>query len=87
MAQVQGDVRNTFAPVLVERLLGVEIKDDGGFTAQAQRLLRGWDGTQPGDKGRDAASAAYFNAVWKHLLEYTLRRAAPDMAPDGGSRG
>ncbi|EWT01536.1 penicillin amidase [Intrasporangium oryzae NRRL B-24470] len=83
MSQIQGDVRNTYAPTLVERLLAVQVDD---FTAQAQRLLRDWDGSQPGDKSRDAAAAAYYNAVWKHLLEYTFDELPPDMAPDGGSR-
>ena len=83
MVQIQGDTRNTFAPGLVEHLLGVQVDD---FTAQAQRLLRDWDGSQPADKTRDSASAAYFNAVWKHLLEYTFDELPPDIAPDGGSR-
>ncbi|HET7397825.1 MAG TPA: penicillin acylase family protein [Intrasporangium sp.] len=83
MSQIQGDTRNVFAPVLVERLLGVQVDD---FTAQAQRLLRDWDGQQPGDKSRDSASAAYYNAVWKYLLTYTFDELPPDMGPDGGSR-
>ena len=83
MVQIQGDDRNTFAPVLVEHLLGVEVDD---FTAQAQLLLRDWDGSQPVDKSRDSASAAYFNAVWKHLLEYTFDELPPDIGASGGSR-
>ena len=83
MSQLQGDVRNTYAPALVERLLSVQVDD---FTAQAQRLLRDWDGSQPSDKSRDSAAAAYYNAVWKHLLEYTFDELPPDIAPDGGSR-
>ena len=83
MSQIQGDIRNTYAPVLVEHLLAVQVDD---FTAQAQRLLRDWDGSQPADKSRDSASAAYFNAVWKHLLDYTFDELPPDIAADGGSR-
>jgi len=83
MVEIQGDERNTFAPVLVEHLLGVQVDD---FTAQAQRLLRDWDGGQPADKSRDSASAAYYNAVWKHLLEYTFDELPPDLSPNGGSR-
>ncbi|GAB3068383.1 penicillin acylase family protein [Intrasporangium mesophilum] len=83
MTQIQGDTRNTYAPGLVERLLAVQVDD---FTAQAQRLLSGWDGNQPNDKSRDSASAAYYNAVWKHLLEYTFDELPPEIAPDGGSR-
>ncbi len=83
MSSIQGDVRNTYAKQLVERLLAVQVD---GFTAQAQRLLRDWDGSQPGDKSRESASAAYYNAVWKHLLDYTFDELPPDLAPDGGSR-
>ncbi|HEU5144645.1 MAG TPA: penicillin acylase family protein [Dermatophilaceae bacterium] len=83
MRQIQGDTRNDYAPSLVEHLLSVQVDD---FTAQAQRLLRDWDGTQGADKGRDSASASYYNAVWKHLLQYTFDELPPDMAPDGGSR-
>lgn len=83
MTQIQGDSRNTYAPGLVERLLAVQVDD---FTAQAQRLLRDWDGSQPNDKSRDSASAAYYNAVWKYLLEFTFDELPPDIAPDGGSR-
>jgi penicillin amidase len=83
MSQIQGDTRNTFAPVLVEHLLGIEVDD---FTAQAQRLLTEWDYSQPSDKTRNSAAAAYYNAVWKHLLEYTFDELPPDIAPDGGSR-
>lgn len=83
VSQIQGDTRNTYAPELVERLLSVQVDD---FTAQAQRLLRDWDGSQPNDKSRDAASAAYYNAVWKYLLQYTFDELPPDIAPDGGSR-
>ncbi|MDV3221881.1 penicillin acylase family protein [Intrasporangium sp.] len=83
MVEIQGDTRNTFAPVLVEHLLGVEVDD---FTAQAQLLLRDWDGSQPADKTRDSASAAYYNAVWKHLLEFTFDEIPPDISPSGGSR-
>jgi penicillin amidase len=83
MVEIQGDSRNTFAPVLVEHLLGVEVDD---FTAQAQLFLRDWDGSQSADKTRDSASAAYYNAVWKHLLEYTFDELPPDISPSGGSR-
>lgn len=83
MSQIQYDNVNTFAPALVEHLLAVQVDD---FTAQAQRLLRDWDGSQPADKTRDSASAAYYNAVWKHLLEYTFDELPPTMGPDGGSR-
>ena len=68
---------------LRKHLLGVEVDD---FTAQAQLLLRDWDGSQPADKTRDSASAAYYNAVWRHLLQYTFDELPPDMGASGGSR-
>lgn len=83
MRRIQGDTRNVYAPTLVEHLLGVQVDE---FTAQAQGLLRGWDGSQDADKTRDSASAAYYNAVWKHLMQYTFDELPADMAPDGGSR-
>ncbi|MER7073514.1 penicillin acylase family protein [Terrabacter sp. NPDC000476] len=83
MSRIQGDTTNTYAPGLVKRLLAVQVDD---FTAQAQRLLKGWTGDQPNDKSRDSAAAAYYNAVWKHLLEFTFDELPPDIAPDGGSR-
>jgi penicillin amidase len=83
MRRIQGDTRNVYAPALVKQLLNVKVDD---FTAQAQALLRGWDGSQDADKTRASASAAYYNAVWKHLLQYTFDELPPDMAPDGGSR-
>ena len=51
---------------------------------QGQRLLRGWDFTQPAD----SAAAAYFNAVWRNLLRTDASTTScPESAwPDGGDR-
>ena len=46
-------------------------------------LLDGWDGSQ----GIDSAPAAYFNAVWRHLLRLTFHDDLPERAwPSGGDR-
>jgi len=75
MGRIQMDDRNGFAPVLVPHLLRV-----GGPDIS---LLRDWDHRQ----GRDSAPAAYFNAVWRHLLLRTFNDELPEGArPDGGDR-
>ena len=83
MAQIQLDNRNEFAPVLSKALLAIKVDD---FTAQAQRLLKDWDYTQPADKSRESSSAAYYNAVWRELLSSTFDELPPELAPDGGGR-
>jgi penicillin amidase len=86
MAQIQGDSRDDFAPVLVKRLLAIDLKNDS-FTAEAQQLLKGWDYTTPSDKSRSSAAAAYFNAVWKNVLELTYNDELPDdLKADGGAQ-
>jgi penicillin amidase len=81
MAQVQLDTRNGFAPELVPYLLDVDL--GSAYYREAQRLLRGWDFTQP----PGSAPAAYFNAVWRHLLARTFHDQMPeDTWPEGGDR-
>lgn len=65
MQAIQIDTLNPVAARLVPRLLAVR---PGDQAVLAQDLLRGWDGMQP----VDSAAAAYFNAVWRHLLMLTL---------------
>ncbi len=81
MAEIQLDTRNGFAPELVPYLLDV---DPGtSYYRQGQRLLRGWDFTQPAD----SAPAAYYNAVWRHLLALAFHDQMPeDTWPEGGDR-
>jgi penicillin amidase len=83
MQRIQLDDRNPFAATLTPYLLAVPA---GGSAARARDLLRGWDGGQP----VDSAPAAYFNAVWRHLLRLTftdeLSGTAADPDPDGGGR-
>ncbi|WP_352231769.1 penicillin acylase family protein [Microtetraspora sp. NBRC 16547] len=75
MRDIQMDSRNGLAEVLVPHLLRV----GGGDTA----LLKGWDFAQT----RDSAGAAYFNAVWRHLLKRTFDDELPESGrPGGGDR-
>ncbi|MGH3382182.1 MAG: penicillin acylase family protein [Actinoallomurus sp.] len=76
MGRIQLDDRNGFAPTLVPHLLRVG-------SGPAAALLRGWDFTQ--DAG--SAPAAYYNAVYRHLLLRTFNDELPEGArPTGGDR-
>jgi penicillin amidase len=77
MAQIQGDTRNEFAPVLVEALLEVDLGRDE-FTKEAQAMLRDWDFTSPVGRSESGAAAAYYHAVWSQLLELTFDDELPD---------
>ncbi len=83
MQHIQLDDRNPFAATLTPYLLRTPA---AGTAARAQNLLRGWDFGQP----VDSAPAAYFNAVWRHLLSLTftdeMSGTAADPNPDGGGR-
>ena len=75
MGRIQTDTRNGFAPTLVPHLQRV-----GGPDVT---VLRGWDHTQP----PESAAAAYYNAVFRHLLIRTFNDELPkDARPDGGDR-
>jgi penicillin amidase len=77
MAGLQLDTYNPFAPTLVPHLLRVGAAGDA---AEALGLLGGWDFTQ--DAG--SASAAFYNAVWRHLLLRTFNDELPEGARPGG---
>ncbi|GAA3551001.1 penicillin acylase family protein [Kribbella ginsengisoli] len=81
MASIQLDTKNRNAEQLMPYLLHVQINDE--FDRQGQDTLRNWDFTQPAD----SAPAAYFNVVWRNLLQLTFHDQLPESAwPDGGSR-
>jgi len=81
MTALQLDSRNGFAPTLVPHLLRIVLPSR--YYASAQELLRDWDYDQPAD----SAAAAYFNAVWLHLLRLTFHdELGEDVLPDGGDR-
>jgi penicillin amidase len=76
MGRIEMDDRNGFAPTLVPHLLRVG-------SGPAVALLRGWDFTQH----RDSAPAAFYNAVYRHLLLRTFNDELPGGArPSGGDR-
>jgi penicillin amidase len=82
MAQLQLDSTNPMAETLVPYLLDVE-RLPRGYYRNAQDLLRDWDFTQPAD----SAAAAYFNVVWRQVLELTFHDDLRQRTwPDGGDR-
>ena len=81
MADLQLDDRNPMGPVLTPYLLDVNLPR--GYYSDGQRLLRGWDFSEPAD----SAAAAYFNVVWSNLLRLTFHDDLPEeLWPDGGDR-
>ena len=85
MAGIQTDDVDTFAPVLVEALLEVDLGSDS-FTAEARDLLTTWDHSNPVE-GEESSAAAYYHAVWANLLEIVFNDELPtDLWPDGGAR-
>lgn len=81
MTELQVDDRNPMAAVLTPYLLDLAVKRQ--YYRDGQDLLRAWDFDQDADSG----AAAYFNAVWRNLLEDTFQDELPkDLWPDGGDR-
>jgi penicillin amidase len=82
MAELQLDSVNPMAETLVPYLLDVE-RLPSPYYRNAQNLFRGWDFTSPAD----SAPAAYFNVVWRTLLEKTFHDDLRQRTwPDGGDR-
>ena len=81
MAELQLDDRSAIAPTLVPHLLDVDIA--GTYYSAGQEQLRTWDYSQ----AADSSAAAYFNVVWRNVLELTFHDdLAEDIWPDGGER-
>ncbi|MGD9958127.1 penicillin acylase family protein [Nocardioides sp.] len=81
MSALQLDTYNAMAPTLVPYLLDIELP--GGYDSDGQRLLDDWDFAQPAD----SAAAAYYNVVWKNLLQLTFHdELRESLWPDGGGR-
>jgi penicillin amidase len=81
MASIQQDTRNANAATLVPYLLDVSL--ESAFARQGQRVLDGWDFTQPAS----SSPAAYFNVVWANLLALTFHDQLPKAVwPEGGDR-
>ena len=78
---VQLDRHHPLAAALTPYLLDVELP--AGYPSDGQRVLADWDHGQ----SADSAGAAYFNVVWRTLLELTFHDELPEEAwPDGGQR-
>ncbi len=96
MAAIQLDTQDAFANVLVPALLDVSLTstesepDTEGlfeFTRAARELLRGWDGSTPSGDAESGAAAAYYNAVWRNLMELLFDDELPSgLKADGGGR-
>ena len=82
MSSLQLDTTNPMAAVLVPYLLDVADLPRG-YYRNAQDLLRDWDGSSPAD----SAPAAYFNVIWRNLLDLTFHDDLRERTwPDGGDR-
>ncbi|MGA9746949.1 MAG: penicillin acylase family protein [Nocardioides sp.] len=81
MESIQLDERNGFAPTMVPYLLQVFMPSE--YLGAGQRLLQGWDY----DQSADSAAAAYYNAVWKQILDLTFHDDMREAVwPNGGGR-
>jgi penicillin G amidase len=81
MSRIQLDTRNGFAPTFVPYLLRILIPSS--YLAAGQRLLPGWDFTQP----PGSPAAAYYNAVWRNTLALTFDdQLRESIRPNGSDR-
>ncbi|MFY1677304.1 MULTISPECIES: penicillin acylase family protein [unclassified Streptomyces] len=71
MRQMQTDNSSEIAKLLVPYLQKIDVADEG--VREAQKLLDGWDYTQ----SADSAAAAYFNAVWRNVLQLAFGDKLP----------
>jgi penicillin amidase len=76
---MQFDNHNGSAPVLVPHLLRVTVPKP---VAQVRDLLTGWDFQQPAG----SAPAAFYNAVWRHLLSRTFEELPEQRRPGAAER-
>jgi penicillin amidase len=82
MAGLQLDSANPMAETLVPYLLDVEALPSP-YYRNAVNLLRQWDFSSPAD----SPAAAYFNVVWRTILEKTFHDDLRQRTwPDGGDR-
>jgi penicillin G amidase len=81
MVEIQMDTYSAAAEILVPYLM--ELDAPAGYYGDGLRMLRTWDFQQDPESG----AAAYFNAVWRHVLELTFHDELPeDQWPSGGGR-
>ena len=81
MEELQTDNRSPIAPTLTPYLLEIELAE--AYWDDGQDTLRPWNFGQDAD----SPAAAYFNVVWRNLLERTFEDELPEEVwPDGGQR-
>ena len=81
MTELQIDSQHPLAAVLTPYLLDVEVQRD--YYRAARTCCASGTSTRTPDSG----AAAYFNVVWRNLLEDTFHDELPeDLWPDGGDR-
>ncbi|GGO88528.1 penicillin acylase family protein [Wenjunlia tyrosinilytica] len=71
MQSMQMDNSSEIAKLLVPYLLKIDVTDP--YVREAQQLLEGWNYKQDAD----SAPAAYFNAVWRNLLQAAFGQKMP----------
>ena len=81
MTELQLDSTNPMAETLTPYLLDIDLTSS--YYRNAQQLLRDWNFSQPAD----SAPAAYYNVVWRNLLELAFHdELRAGNWPDGGDR-
>ena len=82
-AQLMTDTHNDFAPVLIRELFDLDPTLLGPDAIRARAMLEDWDY----DQDADSSAAAFYNAVWRHVLAKTFEdELTGDQQPDGGDR-
>lgn len=81
MGSIQLDDWSAIGEALTPYLLEIDLP--AGYYSDGQRLLRSWNYRQRAD----SAAAAYFNVVWRQVLERTFADELPAaLEPDGSDR-
>ncbi len=81
MTRIQMDNYSAIAEQLVPKLLAIDLGTR--YYRQGQATLKNWDYQQTAD----SSAAAYFNVVWRNLLQLTFDDELPKgQGPGGGER-
>jgi penicillin G amidase len=81
MSAIQLDDWSAIGEALTPYLLDVPLAP--GYYSDGKRLLQSWNYRQ----GADSAAAAYFNVVWRQVLQRTFADELPEaLEPDGSDR-
>ena len=84
-ADLMTDTRNEFAPVMIGELFDLQYESGlSNDTIRARAMLQNWDYRQD----VDSPAAAYYNAVWRHILGDLFEdELTGDLRPMGVSVG